>query len=140
MDYILQVHILGLFLPKHKGACIFQKLNTYCFYGAFFTGLMYAVSLSAAPSKSNSGQPTNAIAGIYQGIIPLFDEPITLRLEQDGNAQYITTPELHRETTALGSWKLLSRRRQVDTLELVTIAYIRDGFCDELIVENRPCK
>ena len=67
-----------------------------------------------------------------QGVIPEFNEPIILRLDAGGNAQYISTPELLRETAALGTWKFVSRDQEGVKIELVTVIYIRDEFCGEL--------
>ena len=94
-----------------------------------------AFILGAEHQKQNKGLSGNSIAGIYQGFIPEFNEPIVLRLDADGNAQYITTPELLRETAALGTWKFVSRGKEEAEIELVTVIYIRDEFCGVLYEE-----
>lgn len=91
--------------------------------------------MGAEHQKQNKGLSGNSIAGMYQGFIPEFNEPIVLRLDADGNAQYITTPELLRETAALGTWKFVSRGKEEAEIELVTVIYIRDEFCGVLYEE-----
>jgi len=114
------------------------KFSLFCFLGI---GVLTLGTVWGNDHVKRPDHRGNQIPGIYQGIIELSeqDEPIVVKIEADGTWTYITTPELERETTGLGSWERTARRGQNSFIKYANFVYIIDPFCEELFETTNQC-
>ena len=109
-----------------------EKFLKYSLFGLI--GLTMLMFSPASASAVDKGKNSMSIPGIYMGEIYLTEnkEPITIRLGADGNLTYITTPELIKETAAVGSWELVSKADGIDEIDFAAVIYIQAKFCKQI--------